>query len=200
MLRPHSAPLVVNEPDPTVCVARNRKRHGVGDRSGQADRQGDKACREQPQSPAGLVASIPMFHRKGDTSDASPDSSDNGEFEHPTGGLHEAQMGSSSSSSESDSGDHDSGHAQAARDTEDNEDDLAGLQTASQKDAAVQRRKKLGGRQRKPGSADIITREGAQANKLGVAFERVLARASKLGIMEVRKNTASTLFKQMLPV
>lgn len=63
--------------------------------------------------------------------------------------------------------------------------DLQGLPVASAKAAAAERAGKRGGKGRQ-GKGDSITHEGVEAQKLGLAFDRVLGKASLKGVMEVR--------------
>jgi hypothetical protein len=140
-----------------------------------------------------LEAATSASLRESDTTETSPKNSDsdadNPHAEMPEVGIgarepwqgsdHHPESSSTSSSSEPDRDKNDVGHA------EDDEDDLVGLRTATKVAEAAERRK--GRQKRKPGSADVITCEGAQADKLGVEFERVLSKASKFGVMEVSK-------------
>ena len=105
------------------------------------------------------------------------------------------QPGASASNSDmSQRDDEDSSSSGAA--TADEPDDLAGLPLASERDAARERKRKGKGRQ---GKGEAITEAGAQAHKLGLAFERVLSTAPKHGIMEVRPILHATQHKRCTP-
>lgn len=106
----------------------------------------------------------------------------------------EASATSSASASEGDAGiqqgsgsEDDSsegtGDSQGAGESSGDEDDLEGLPTASKLAAAKAQRREA--RKKQPGAHNVITEPGARADKLGLAFERVLAKAAHAGVMEV---------------
>ena len=69
--------------------------------------------------------------------------------------------------------------------------DLEGLPLASARAASADgaRAGKKGGKGRQ-GKGEVITQEGAEASKLGLAFERVLGKRGHRGVLEVRRRTA----------